>query len=69
MRDAHLDVPVSELHTYVTVTAELHSSKVAMSKMAVTTLTSDCKTAGTTSAHFHRTKTGKSKRGKACAGP
>ena len=69
MNDAHLDVSVSELQTYVTVAAELHSNKVAMSRMAVTTLTSDCKTTGTTSAHLHRTKTGKPKRGKAGAGP
>ena len=70
MHDAHLDVSVSELQTYVTVAAELHSNnKAAMSRMAVTTKTSDCKTTGTTPAHLHRTKTGKLKRGKAGAGP
>ena len=67
--NVHLDVSVSELQTYVTVAAELHSNKVAMSRMAVTTLTSDCKTKGTTSAHLHRTKTGKPKRGTAGVGP
>ena len=69
MHNAHLDVSVSELQTYVTVAAELHSSKVTMSRMAVMTLTSDCKTTGTTPAHLHCTKTGKPKRGKAGAGP
>ena len=39
--NTHLDASVSELRTYVTVAAELHSSRVAMSRMAVTTLTAD----------------------------
>ena len=72
--NAHLGVSVSELQTYVTVAAQLHSSKVPMSKMAVTTLTSDCKPtanrndAGASPA-LQRTKTGKPKRRTACAGP
>ena len=65
--NAHLDASVSELRTYVTVAAELRSSRAAMSKMAVATLTADCKSTGTTPTHLHRTATGKPKRGKAGA--
>ena len=71
VHNAHLDVSVSELQAYVTVAAELHSSKVAMSMMAVTTLTSDCKTTGRHRriSTARRTKMGKPKPGKAGAGP
>ena len=65
--NAHLDASISELRIYVTVAAELHSSRVAMARMAVATLTADYKSTGTTSAHLHRTATGKPRRGKAGA--
>ena len=64
--NAHLDASVRELRIYVTVAAELHSSRVAISRMAVATLTSDYKRQHT-SAHLYRAATGKPKRDKAGA--
>ena len=65
--NAQLDASTSELRTYVTVAAELHSSRVALAWMAVAMLTTDCKSTRATSAHLHRTATGKPKRGEAGA--
>ena len=49
-----LDASVGLTPTYIAIATDMHSRKMAMSRMAIETLTSDCKSTSTTSAHFYR---------------
>ena len=49
-----LGASVGLTSTYITVTTDMHSRKMAMAHTAIETLTSDCKSTSTTSAHLHR---------------
>ena len=40
--------------TYIAVATDMHSRKMAMARTAIETLTSDCKSTSTTSAHLYR---------------
>ena len=49
-----LDASVSLTSTYIAVATDMHSRKMAMARVATETLTSDCKSTSTTSAHLYR---------------
>ena len=49
-----LGASVGLTSTYITVATDMHSRKMAMARTAIETLTSDCKSTSTTSAHLYR---------------
>ena len=49
-----LDASISDDITYISIATDMHSRKLSMARTAVETLTSDCKSTGTTSAHLYR---------------
>ena len=49
-----LDASVSDDFTYISIATDMHSRKMSMARTAVETLTSDCKSASTASAHLYR---------------
>ena len=49
-----LDASVSLNFTYIAVATDMHSRKMAMARVATETLTSDCKSTSTASAHLYR---------------
>ena len=49
-----LDASVGLTSTYISVATDMHSRKIPMARTAIETLTSDCKSTSTTSAHLYR---------------
>ena len=49
-----LDASVGLASTYITIATDMHSRNMAMARIGVETLTSDCKSTSTTSAHLYR---------------
>ena len=49
-----LDASASGDFTYISIATDMHSRKLSMARTTVETLTSDCKSTSTTSAHFYR---------------
>ena len=53
-----LDAPAGENEVYIGVATELHVGRMAMARVGVETLTSDCKSTSTASAHLLRHSNG-----------
>ena len=49
-----LDASVSDDFTYISIATDMHSRKMSMARTAIETLTSDCKSTSTASAHLYR---------------
>ena len=49
-----LDASVSDDFTYIFIATDMHSRKMPMARTTVETLTSDCKSTSTASAHLYR---------------
>ena len=49
-----LGASASDDFTYISIATDMHSRKLSMARTTVETLTSDCKSTSTTSAHFYR---------------
>ena len=59
-----LDASFGKNEVYVCVATELHAKRMAMARVGVETLTSDCKSTSTASAHLHRHANGDPRQGK-----
>ena len=49
-----LGASVSDDFTYISIATDMHSRKMSMARTAIETLTSDCKSTSTASAHLYR---------------
>ena len=49
-----LDASVSDDFTYISIATDMHSRKMPMARTAIETLTSECKSTSTASAHLYR---------------